>query len=161
MLPSYDDLAIRRVAPDDLRPHPGNARTHSRKQIRKIARSMEEFGFTNPVLVNEDNQIIAGHGRVEAAKVLKLPTVPVIRLGHLSPAQLRAYMLADNKLALDAGWDMDILATELQGLVALGIDVELTGFGAGEIEVILDGWPNGTGPIWIRKTKCPSRLAPK
>src|SRR5258708_20645256 len=92
-----------------LRPHQGNARSHSKKQIRQIADSIRHFGFTNPVLIGEDGEIIAGHGRVEAAKLLGLDCVPTVRLAHLNAAQRRAYLLADNKLALNAGWDRELL----------------------------------------------------
>lgn len=103
-----------------LRPYPGNARTHSPKQIKQISRSIERFGFNNPVLVDDDDQIIAGHGRVEAAKLLNMKTVPTVRLSHLSEAEKKAYILADNRLAEKAGWDNEVLAIELQGLVDLG-----------------------------------------
>ena len=122
----------------DLRPYPGNARTHSRKQIKQIAKSIERFGFTNPVLVSGESEIVAGHGRVEAAKLLGMRTVPTIVLSHLSPEERRAYVLADNKLALNAGWDREILAIELQGLVDLEFDVEVTGFSLAEVDLILD-----------------------
>jgi DNA modification methylase len=122
-----------------LRPYRGNARTHSKKQIRQIASSIERFGFTNPVLVSDDGEIIAGHGRVEAAKLLGLTTVPTIALSHLSDAERRAYVLADNKLALNAGWDHEILAIELQGLIDLGFELDLTGFSLAEIDFVLDG----------------------
>lgn len=121
-----------------LLPYAHNARTHSRKQIKQIARSIERFGFTNPVLVSDQGEIIAGHGRVEAAKLLGWKTVPTIALSHLSEAERRAYVLADNKLALNAGWDSEILAIELQALVDLDFDVELTGFSLAEIDVVLD-----------------------
>ncbi len=121
-----------------LKPFPGNARTHSKKQVKQIAASIERFGFTNPVLVSDDGEIIAGHGRVEAAKLLGMKTVPTLALSHLSAAERRAYVLADNKLALNAGWDRDILAIELQGLVDLDFEVELTGFSLAEIDVVLD-----------------------
>ncbi|HSR00472.1 MAG TPA: ParB/Srx family N-terminal domain-containing protein, partial [Sphingomicrobium sp.] len=88
-----------------LRPYSRNARTHSRKQLKQIAASIERFGFTNPVLVSDDGEIIAGHGRVEAAKLLGITSVPTLALSHLSEAERRAYVLADNKLALNAGWD--------------------------------------------------------
>jgi DNA modification methylase len=124
--------------PSELRPYSRNARTHSRKQIRQIADSIERFGFTNPVLISDDDEIIAGHGRVEAAKLLSLPTVPTLRLSHLSAEERRAYVLADNKLALNAGWDQDILAIELQALVDLKFDVTLTGFSLAEVDFTLD-----------------------
>ena len=122
----------------DLRPYAGNARTHSKKQVKQIAASIERFGFTNPVLVSDDGEIIAGHGRVEAAKLLGMKTVPTLALSHLSDAERRAYVLADNKLALNAGWDKDILAIELQCLLDLDFDVELTGFSLAEIDLVLD-----------------------
>lgn len=124
--------------PSELRPYSRNARTHSRKQVRQIADSIERFGFTNPVLVSDDGEIIAGHGRVEAAKLLGLPTVPTLRLSHLNPEERRAYVLADNKLALNAGWDQDILAIELQALIDLDFDVALTGFSLAEVDFTLD-----------------------
>ena len=107
-------LAERNVA--SLSPYPRNARTHSKKQVRQIASSIERFGFTNPVLISDDGEIIAGHGRVEAAKLLGWKAVPNIALSHLSDTERRAYVLADNKLAMNAGWDKDILAIELQAL---------------------------------------------
>ncbi|MES2493239.1 MAG: DNA methyltransferase [Pseudomonadota bacterium] len=121
-----------------LRPYPGNARTHSRKQLKQIAASISRFGFTNPVLVSDDGEIVAGHGRVEAARSLGWKSVPTIALSHLSDAERRAYVLADNKLALNAGWDRDILAIELQALADLEFDVELTGFSLAEIDLVLD-----------------------
>ena len=131
--PKIDERAIA-----VLRPYPGNARTHSRKQIKQIAASIERFGFINPVLVSDDGEIIAGHGRVEAAKLLDLKVVPTLALSHLSAAERRAYVLADNKLALNAGWDREILAIELQTLVDLEFEVELTGFSLAEIDLVLD-----------------------
>jgi hypothetical protein len=121
-----------------LRPYARNARTHSRKQIKQIAASISRFGFTNPVLVSDDGEIIAGHGRVEAAKSLGWKSVPTIALAHLSEAERRAYVLADNKLALNAGWDREILAIELQGLVDLEFDVELIGFSLAEIDLLIE-----------------------
>jgi hypothetical protein len=88
-----------------LRPYPKNPRTHSKKQTRQIADSIRRFGFTNPVLVSDDDEIIAGHGRVEAAKLLQMKSVPAVRLSHLNAAQRKAYVIADNKLALNSGWD--------------------------------------------------------
>ncbi len=122
-----------------LRPHDGNARTHSKRQIRQIANSIERFGFTNPVLVADDNTILAGHGRVAAARLLGRTHVPTVRLSHLSAAERRAYVIADNKLALNAGWDQDLLAIELQALIDLEFDIELTGFSTAEIDLVLDG----------------------
>jgi DNA modification methylase len=122
----------------ELRPHPNNARTHSKKQIRQIAKSIAHFGFCNPVLVDDAKQIIAGHGRVEAAKLLGIDAVPTCQLSHLSEADKRAYVLADNKLAEKAGWDRNLLAIELQGLIELDVDIELTGFEMAEIDLILE-----------------------
>src|SRR6266702_3862913 len=92
---------------NDLRPYPNNARTHSKKQIRQIANSIQRFGFCNPVLIDDERQIIAGHGRVEAAKLIGMNEVPTVRLSHLSEADKRAYILADNRLAEKAGWDKE------------------------------------------------------
>ncbi|MEM1288593.1 MAG: DNA methyltransferase [Pseudomonadota bacterium] len=116
-----------------------NARTHSKAQITQIARSIEQFGFTNPVLIDGQDRLIAGHGRVEAAKLLGRQTVPTLCLNHLSEAEKRAYIIADNKLAENAGWDETLLAAELQGLLDLDInfDLELTGFDMGEIDIII------------------------
>ena len=112
---------------DRLTAYKGNARTHSRSRIERLATSITKFGFNNPVLINNDGQIVAGHGRVEAAKLLGLAAVPTLRLSHLSPAEQRAYILADNKLAEKAGWDRELLTIELQGLIDLDFEVELTG----------------------------------
>jgi DNA modification methylase len=122
-----------------LRPYAGNARTHSPKQIKQIAKSIERFGFNNPVLVDDDDQIIAGHGRVEAAKLLGLKTVPTVRLSHLSEDDKRAYILADNRLAEKAGYDNEILAIELQHLADFGFDVSLIGFEPAEVDIIFEG----------------------
>jgi DNA modification methylase len=121
-----------------LRPYDRNARTHSKKQVRQIADSIQRFGFTNPVLVSDAGEIIAGHGRVMAAKLLGMDEVPTLALSHLTDTERRAYVLADNKLALNAGWDSEILAIELQGLIDLEFDVELTGFSLAEIDMVLD-----------------------
>ncbi|WP_379548300.1 site-specific DNA-methyltransferase [Qipengyuania sp. DSG2-2] len=120
-----------------LKPYAGNARTHSKKQVKQIAASIERFGFTNPVLVSDKGEIIAGHGRVEAAKLLGRRTVPALALSHLSEAERRAYVLADNKLAQNAGWDRDILAIELQALIDVDFDIELTGFSLAEVDFTL------------------------
>ncbi len=126
------------VSVSALRPYERNARTHSRKQIRKIAASIERFGFVNPVLIDESHQIIAGHGRVAAAKLLGWPEVPVLRIEHLDEVEKRAYILADNRLAEEAGWDKEILAIELQALIDINFSVEVTGFEAVEIDFVLD-----------------------
>ena len=122
----------------DLATNPRNARTHSPRQIQEIARSIERFGFNNPVLIDERNQIVAGHGRVEAAKLLGRERVPTLRIGHLSDQDKRAFIIADNRLAEKAGWDPEILAIELQGLIELDFDVESIGFSIPEVEMILD-----------------------
>jgi DNA modification methylase len=120
-----------------LRPYLGNARTHSKGQIRQIADSIERFGFTNPVLISAEGEIIAGHGRVEAARLLGLEIVPTILLDHLNEAERRAYGLADNKLALNSSWDDGVLAAELGELEVLGIDLEWTGFSQTELDEVL------------------------
>lgn len=131
----------------DLIPYANNARTHSPAQVSKIAASIKEFGFTNPILIDANNGIIAGHGRVLASQKLKLAMVPVIELGHLTDAQRRAYILADNRMALDAGWDADLLKLELLSLKDEGFDLELTGFGLDEIgELLNDGTEGLTDP---------------
>jgi DNA modification methylase len=125
---------------DRLEPHPQNAHMHSMRQIRQIAESIRVFGFTNPVLVDSNNRILAGHGRVKAAKLLGMTEVPTIRLDRLTEEQIRAYIIADNKLAENAGWDKEILAIELQHLLTLDcadFDVTITGFEVPEIDLIL------------------------
>ena len=124
-----------------LRFWPRNARTHSRKQIRQIAESIRRFGFTNPVLIDGENRLLAGHGRVEAARELGMDTVPCLRIDHMSPAEKRAYVLADNKLALNAGWDEELLALELKELMEADIafDISVTGFSIAEIDGLVDG----------------------
>jgi hypothetical protein len=130
--------SIDRVSVQSLKPYPRNARRHSRAQIKQIAASIERFGFSNPVLIADDGGIIAGHGRVAAAKLLGIETVPAVRLSHLTEEEKRAYVIADNKLALNAGWDRELLAIELQGLVDLDFDIELTGFSLAEVDIVLD-----------------------
>lgn len=123
-----------------LRPYPKNARTHSPKQIRQIAKSIKSFGFTNPVLIDKDNCILAGHGRVEAAKLAGLTEVPAVVISHLTPAQKKAYILADNRLAELSGWDKNILKVELEELQSIedgDFDLTLTGFDTPEIDVLL------------------------
>jgi hypothetical protein len=121
-----------------LIPYARNARTHSEAQVALIAGSIREYGFTNPVLVDGENGIIAGHGRVLAARKLGLASVPVIELGHLSEAQKRAYILADNRLAEAAGWDKEMLALEAADLSELGVDLSTLGFEAAEIDALLN-----------------------
>jgi ParB-like chromosome segregation protein Spo0J len=123
-----------------LKPWQNNPRTHSKKQIKQIADSIKEFGFVNPVLIDGEYRIIAGHGRVEAAKLLGMTEVPTLRVDHLSETQIRAYVIADNKLALNAGWDIQLLSLELKELSGnLGFEVPLTGFETGEIDQLILG----------------------
>jgi ParB-like chromosome segregation protein Spo0J len=138
--PVMANLTITYRKPADLKSRPTSPRTHSKKQIEQIAASICEFGFTNPVLVDEDNRIIAGHGRVKAAKLIGMTEVPTVRLTDMTEAQLRAYVIADNRLAENAGWDRELLALELQSLSELNleIDVTLTGFDLPEIDILLD-----------------------
>ncbi len=144
---SYGDRLLM-IAANDLQPYRRNARTHSARQIRQIADSIERFGFTNPVLIDDDNMILAGHGRVEAAKRLGMQEVPCLRLAAMSEAEKRVYILADNKIASCAGWDEDLLAAELEFILAEveEIDIGLTGFSISEIDMILD--TGETGPAY-------------
>lgn len=142
---SYGDRLLM-LPPDVLVPYPGNARTHSRKQIRQLMSSVSKFGFTNPVLIDDDNMILAGHGRVEAAKMLGLDQVPCVRLSGMSEAEKRAYILADNKIALNAGWDEELLAIELGQLLndVEEIDLSVTGFSVSEFDLLLETGETGT-----------------
>jgi DNA modification methylase len=133
------EAVIRHVPVKSLTPYANNPRTHTKKQIRQIADSILEFGWTNPVLIDGEGGVIAGHGRIEAAKLLGISEVPVVELSHLSEAQKRAYIIADNKLAENAGWDNELLKLELQGLLEIDFDVSLTGFEMGEIDGLLIG----------------------
>jgi len=139
-------MQIETLAVDRLIPYARNSRTHSEAQVAQIAASIKEFGFTNPVLIDADGGIIAGHGRVMGARQLGMTEVPCIRLGYLSDAQKRAYVIADNKLALNAGWDDAILALELRDLADVGYDMGLTGFDSKDIDALLatlDATPEG------------------
>jgi DNA modification methylase len=132
-------LKIAYKDPESLIPRSRNPRTHSAKQIRQIATSIEQFGFVNPILVDGNDGIIAGHGRVAAAKLLGMRDIPTVQADHLSPAQVRAYVIADNKLAENAGWDQNLLALELQDLsVELDFDVTVTGFETAEVDLLID-----------------------
>jgi hypothetical protein len=124
---------IEHLALDALVPYARNSRTHSPEQVAQIAGSIREFGFTNPVLIDADGGIIAGHGRVMAARKLELAEVPCIRLGYLTETQKRAYVIADNKLALNAGWDEEMLRLELGELREADVDLSLVGFTEEEI----------------------------
>jgi len=133
-------LKLEYVSVDALIGYAGNARTHSAKQIHQIAASMRQFGFVSPVLLGDDNTIIAGHGRVAAAKLIGTQMVPTVRLSHLSPAERKAYAIADNRLAELSGWDDELLAIELKSLADLDLDfdLEITGFDGAELDQILD-----------------------
>ncbi|MER8577650.1 site-specific DNA-methyltransferase [Mesorhizobium sp. M1423] len=133
------DLKIELIPVRSLRLWAKNARTHSKKQLKQIGKSIRTFGFTNPVLIDAENTILAGHGRVEAAKLIGMSEVPCVRLEHMTPEQKRAYVLADNKLALNAGWDDELLAEELRGLLEIDFDVEVTGFAIAEIDSLVEG----------------------
>lgn len=134
-----DTLKISYRNPAALKPRATNPRTHSKKQIRQIADSIERFGFTNPVLIDHAGGVIAGHGRIEAATLLGIEKVPTIRLEDLTEGEIRAYVIADNKLAENAGWDRELLAIELQGLIEPNIDfdVTITGFEMPEIDILI------------------------
>jgi len=134
-------LQIEKRSVSSLKMAPKNPRTHSRKQLHQIAASIREFGFNNPILIDPSGEVIAGHGRLEAAKYLGLESVPIIQLAHLTEAQKRAFAIADNKIALNAAWDLEILASELQFLADGNVpfEIETTGFETAEIDIIIDG----------------------
>ena len=130
--------SIEQIPTGELAFYARNARTHSEIQVQQIAGSIQEFGFCNPVLIDAANGIIAGHGRVMAAQLLKLESVPCLRLSHLTDAQKRAYVLADNRIALSSGWDEAMLANELSDLHADEFDMALLGFDADELAKLLE-----------------------
>ena len=135
------DPNIEMLPVGSLKPWKTNARTHSKKQVRQLADSIRTFGFTNPVLVDDAGSILAGHGRVDAARLIGMTEVPCVRLSNLTPEQKRAYVLADNKLALNAGWDEDLLALELDALMQiedLEFDIGVIGFSIGEIDGLIE-----------------------
>jgi len=147
MMPAPKFPQYKTVPTASLIPYARNARTHSPAQVDKIAASIHEFGFLNPIITDGQNGILAGHGRVMAAQKLGLDTLPTIDAAHLTEAQRRAYVLADNRTALDAGWDNDLLRIELQDLGAAGFDLTLTGFDLGEIAALtLDATEGLTDP---------------
>jgi DNA modification methylase len=131
--PSIELMAI-----TSLKPFSGNARKHSKKQIQQIADSIQKFGFTNPILISDDNEIIAGYGRFLAANKLEMQSVPTLRLSYLDASQRRAYVIADNKLGLNAEWDQSVLAIELQALIDIDFDIGIVGFSLAEIDLLLD-----------------------
>lgn len=133
-LPRFEMISV-----STLKPYANNARTHSPEQINKLRTSIREFGFVNPCLIDRDNMIIAGHGRVEAAKAEGIKEVPCVFVEHLTDAQKRAYIIADNKLAELAGWDADMLKIELASLEEIGFNAEITGFS-------VDEWKEYTKP---------------
>ena len=139
-------LRVEQISPSKLQTNPRNSRFHGKKQIHQIAASIREFGFNNPVLIDRDNVIIAGHGRYEAAGVLGLDTIPVLRIEHLSEEQKRMFALAGNKIAQNAGWDMEMLRLDLVELASLNLslDLEITGFETAEIDLLIDGPTNPT-----------------
>jgi DNA modification methylase len=153
------DHRIELLPVGQLTPYRNNARIHSKKQIRLIADSIQRFGFVNPVLIDDADEIIAGHGRVEAAKLLGLAAVPALRISHLSEAEKRAYILADNRLAELAGWDRDILAIELQALVDVGFEAEVTGFSIPQIDVVLEDAAEARGGRPGREDEVPDAPA--
>ncbi len=132
-------LNVKYMHPATIKPSPRNSRIHSAKQVKQIARSIEKFGFNNPILLDECSTVIAGHGRLEAAKLLGIETVPTICLKHMSVEQRRAYIIADNRIAELAGWDDDILKIELQELISSDLDFDVIdiGFEMAEIDLIL------------------------
>ena len=131
-------LSVNYKKTEDLIPYINNSRTHDNVHIKQIASSIKEFGFTNPILIDENNMTIAGHGRLMAAKSLNIDEVPTITLTDLNEEQRKAYVIADNKLALNAGWDMGILKDELQALSDMDYNLDVLGFDVDEIKLILD-----------------------
>jgi ParB-like nuclease domain len=134
----FESQEIEYVPISKLKLRQQNPRTHSSDQIKRITRSIERFGFVSPVIIDGNRRVICGHGRIAGARLLGLECVPTITLEHLSDTELRAYVIADNRLAERAGWDKEILALELQGLLDLKFDVEITGFDGPELELIID-----------------------
>lgn len=138
---AVNTIDIEYLKPVDLMPFARNARTHSRKQIGQIADSIKAFGFTNPIIIDKENMILAGHGRLAGARQLGMDKVPCVRIETMTESQKRAYVLADNKLALNAGWDEEILALELQDLLVIDetFDVGVTGFSIAEVDGLIEG----------------------
>ena len=160
---SIRDLEVETASISLLKPYPHNPRTHTKKQLRQIADSINTFGWTNPILIDAEGGVIAGHGRLEAAKLLGIKHVPTIKLENMSEAQKRAYVIADNKLAENAGWDAETLAIELQALteIELGFDIEIIGFHMGEIDLLIDGLNDDEDEMdqlpQVDRTRQPSR----
>ena len=131
-------LSIKYKATGELIPYVNNSRTHSEQQVQQVAASIKEFGFTNPLLIDEQGGIIAGHGRLLAAQMLKLDKVPTITLEGLTEAEKKAYVITDNKLALNAEWDFDLLKLEVERLTALDFDITLLGFDNDELKLFIE-----------------------
>ena len=132
---------IQYIPTENLTPYKNNAKKHPEKQVQQIAGSIQQFGFINPIVVDQNKKIIAGHGRLEAAKVLNLKQVPVIHVSHLTDAEVRAYRLADNQLTMNSGYDTELLRVELVDLssMELDFDLDITGFELPEIEFLIEG----------------------
>jgi len=160
---SHETRQIETWAIDRLKPYARNSRTHSKDQVARIAKSIQRFGFTNPILVAEDGTIIAGHGRTLAAKSLGMLTLPVIVASGWTPDERKAYVITDNKLALDAGWDEEILKLELGELTEANFDLDLTGFGEEDLNKLFgnvadaikpDTSPQLTGLVYSVVVRC-------
>ena len=163
-------MKIEQRKTQELIPYVNNARTHSDEQIAQIAASIKEFGWTNPILLDGTNGIIAGHGRIMAARKLGMDTVPCIELSHLSDKQKKAYILADNRLAMNSGWDTQLLTLELKSLDDEGFDLEMLGFDADELRELMSdvnfdpatedeqGKLDELDPKWIICPKCGSEF---
>lgn len=151
------ELNVQSRGVSDLIPYAANSRTHSEAQIAQIAASIKEFGWTNPILIDGDDTIIAGHGRLLAARKLGMEEVPVIVLDHLTKSQQRALVIADNQLALNAGWDMEMLKAEIDGLKFDNFDIELLGFSDNELDEIFNDAANSidTENPYTDKVKTP------
>ncbi len=146
-LPLYKEILI-----NSLKKYNNNSRTHSKEQVQQVVNSIKEFGFTNPILIDENNQIIAGHCRLEAAKIIGIETVPCIVLSHLSESQKKAYVIADNKLALNADWDISMLQKEFEALKLDDFNLELTGF---NLEELIDIFPHEEPEVFCDEDDCP------
>lgn len=148
-------MQVEMKAIEDLIPYALNARTHSDEQVARIAASIREFGFMNPILIDDKGNVIAGHGRLLAARKLGMAAVPCVVHSHLTEAQRKAYILADNKLALDSEWDPDLLRVNIEGLKVEGFDLGLIGFSDVEVDEILDGGEEDD-PLYTRKVTAPT-----
>jgi len=144
------DLVVQQIAVSALVPYKANARTHSRAQVAQIAASIREFGWTNPILADESMTVLAGHGRLKAAKLLGMSSVPVLVLRGLTETKRRALILADNKLAMNAGWNTKLLATEIQAIMDDGYDIDLAGFDQNEIDKLCAGALDGLDQVTDR-----------